>query len=246
MSDRLTLATATGLPVLALAVHVTAGTVALVTGYVAIAARKGATWHRRSGIVFVGAMIVMGLTAVGISLYEGKESVAGGAFAAYLIFTGWTTITPLGRAGRPADIALALIPCVFAVGGLAQAFEALGRPRHQVAGVPAGMLFFLSTIAMLALIGDLRSILAGGLEGPRRLARHLWRMCFGLFVASGSFVAQLVKMTFMPGWMRGLPAILVLSAGPIVVLLYWMWRVRLRRNLRGLMTARAIDSPAAA
>ena len=66
-------------------------------------------------------------------------------------------------------------------------------------------------------------------------------MCFGLFITTGSFVAQLIKMTFMPAWTKSLTFILVLAAGPLVVLLYWMWRVRLRQNLRGLMTAKPIE-----
>jgi hypothetical protein len=36
--------------------------------------------------------------------------------------------------------------------------------------------------------------------------------------------------------------ILALAAGPLVVLLYWMWRVRWRRNLRGLVTTRLIEA----
>jgi uncharacterized membrane protein len=234
MSDRLTLAASTGLPFLALAFHVAAGTTGLVAGWLAIVARKGGTLHRRSGLVFVAAMIAMGLTAVGISVYEGKNDVAGGAFAAYLIFTGWTAIRPLPETGRRAYVALLTLPGLFSIGGFTKAFAALDRPGHQIEGVPAGMLFFLATIATLAAIGDVRMIRAGGLHGSRRLARHLWRMCFGLFIASGSFVAQLVRMTFMPAWMRGIWAILALSVGPLVVLLYWMWRVRLKQNLRGL------------
>jgi hypothetical protein len=39
--------------------------------------------------VFVVAMVAMGLSAVGISLYEHKESIGGGALAAYFVFTGW-------------------------------------------------------------------------------------------------------------------------------------------------------------
>jgi hypothetical protein len=27
----------------------------------------------------------------------------------------------------------------------------------------------------------------GGVLGAKRIARHLWRMCFGLFIAAGSF-----------------------------------------------------------
>ncbi|MBV9191735.1 MAG: DUF2306 domain-containing protein [Betaproteobacteria bacterium] len=230
MSDRLTLATSTGLPFVALAFHVAAGTVALAAGWVAMVARKGGTYHRRSGHIYVCAMIAMGLMAVGISVYESKESIAGGALAGYFVFTAWTTVRPLPQAGRQMDFVLMALAWVFAASGFAQAFTALGKPGHQVDGVPAGMQFFMSTIVLLAAIGDVRMIRAGSLQGAQRLARHLWRMCFGLFIATGSFVAQLVQMTFMPAWMRSLPVILVLAAGPLVVLVYWMWRVRLRQN----------------
>jgi uncharacterized membrane protein len=240
MSDRLTLAASTGFPFFALGFHVAAGIVGLAAGSVAISLRKGGAWHRRSGLVFVFAMIAMGLTAVGISVYEGKQAVAGGAVTAYLIFTAWTAIRPLPGGGRRVDIALMLLAWLFALGGFRQAFAALEMPGNRSDGVPAGMHFFLSTVILLAAIGDVRMIRDGGIQGTRRLARHLWRMCFGLFIASGSFVAQLVRMTFMPAWMRSLPVILMLSAGPLVVLLYWMWRVRLRNNLRGVLTAKPI------
>ena len=242
MSDRLTLATAAGLPLVALAFHATAGTVALVAGGVAIGARKGDALHRRSGLVFVFAMLAMSLTAVGIALYEHKATAASGALAAYLIFTAWTTIRPLAHAGRRVDVALMLVACLLALNGLTQAFVAMGRPGHQIEGVPAGMQFFLSTVILLAAVGDMRMIRDGGIPGTRRLARHLWRMCFGLFIATGSFVAQLVRMSFMPAWTRSLPVILALAAGPLVVLLYWVWRVRWRRNVRGLVTARLIEA----
>lgn len=243
MSEHLTLATATGAPLATLVFHVTMGVAALVSGYVAIAARKGGAWHRRSGMIYVAAMIAMGLTAVGISVYLGKDDIAGGAATAYLIFTGWTTVKPVRGVGRGAHIALMLFAFALAAGGFIRAFSALERPGNQIEGVPAGMMFFLNTIFLLAAIGDARVIRAGTIQGTRRLARHLWRMCFGLFIASGSFVAQLTKMTFIPGWMRGLVAILVLSAAPLVVLLYWMWRVRLRQNLRGVLTAKPIEMP---
>ena len=51
-------------------------------------------------------------------------------------------------------------------------------------------------------------------------------------------------MTFMPTWMRSVPAILVQAAGPLVILLYWMWRVRLSQNLRGLVTGQLIEARA--
>ncbi len=230
MGDRLTLATATGLPLLSLAMHVVAGGAALVAGYVAIAARKGGRWHRRSGTIFVYAMLALGLSAVGISVYEGSEDVSSGALTAYLVFTSWTTVSPLRGAGRRVDLALMALAFVFAAGGFLRGFDALGRPGGHIAGVPAGMLFFLATIVLLAAIGDARMIRAGSIQGTRRLARHLWRMCFGLFIASGSFVAQLAMMEGMPEWMRSVPMMVLLGSAPLVVLLYWMWRVRFKRD----------------
>lgn len=239
MTDRLTLATSTGLPFLLLAFHVAMGVTALPAGIVAIAARKGGTLHSRAGLVFVSTMIAMGLTGVAIAVYEGKQDVAAGALTAYLVFTAWTTLKPLPHAGRVLDIALMMLAFLFAFSSYQDTLTALGRPGNQLNGVPAGMLFFLGTVILLAAIGDFRMIRAGGLQGTRRIARHLWRMCFGLFIATGSFTTQLVMMTFMPRQLRSVPVILALSIGPLVVLLYWMWRVRLRQNLRGLITKQA-------
>jgi hypothetical protein len=60
-------------------------------------------------------------------------------------------------------------------------------------------------------------------------------MCFGLFIASGSFF--LGQMRFFPRPIR-IPGLLMVPAVlPLVALLYWLWRVRVRRNLRGLATA---------
>jgi hypothetical protein len=104
--------------------------------------------------------------------------------------------------------------------------EVVGRPR-------AGPPLIFGMIVLLAAIGDLRAIRAGGLQGSRRLARHLWRMCFGLFIATGSFF--LGQMKFIPEPVRILPILLVLAFAPIFFLAYWMWRVRYRGRLAGLV-----------
>jgi hypothetical protein len=245
VSDRLTLATSTGLPFLSLAFHVAMGLTALAAGYIAIAARKGGRWHRRSGRVFVYTMIATGITAAAISLYEGKSG-GGGVFTAYFVFTAYTAVKTLPGVGRPVDIVLMVLAMTFAAATYNEAFTALGRPGNRINGVPAGMFFFLGTVLLLAAIGDVRMIWAGGIHGTRRIARHFWRMCFGLFIASGSFVAQLAQMKFLPQGFRSVPVIVALGAAPLVVLLYWMWRVRLRQNLRGVMTAKPMDAPRAA
>jgi uncharacterized membrane protein len=242
VTERLSLATSTGLPFLALAFHFATGLTALVAGFVAVSVRKGGGWHRRSGRVFVYGMIATGITATGISIYEGKLLNTGGAIIIYLIVTAWTAVKPIPGIGRRTALGLMLLALACAGVNYLGGFTALGRPGYQINGVPAGMMFFLGTIMLLAAIGDARMIRAGGIQGPRRLARHLWRMCFGLFIASGSFL--LGQMKFIPEPIRIVPVIFVVALSPLAILLYWMWRVRLRRNLRGLVTSTPAEAAA--
>ena len=94
------------------------------------------------------------------------------------------------------------------------------------------MLFFIATVLILAAAGDVRVMRSGVPRGGPRLARHLWRMCFALFIAAGSFfsirerVAKILPEPFTTGPMRALPILLLFGA-----MFYWLWRVRRRRPL---------------
>ncbi len=237
--QHVTIATSSGIIWLTLVTHFGAALIALATGTIALAVAKGGRLHKQSGIVFTCAMIITGILASVISAYEGK-SVVGGLFVCYLVFTAMTTVKPLSWAGRGVDVTLMIFAFAAAAMLFAQGVVVWQKPHHMLAGVPAGMVFFLGTICLLAAIGDLRMIREGALRGTRRLARHLWRMCFGLFVATGSFFFGQQK--FIPAPLRVVPLLSALGVAPLVVLLYWMWRVRLRRRVSGLIVAREIPA----
>ena len=180
-------------------------------------------------------MVVLGLTAAGIGTYENIPSqVFAGLLAAYLVFSAMTTVKPLPGVGQHFNVALMVLAFAYAVvslyGGVTEwldpTIEVVGRPRI----VPP---LIAGTVILLAAIGDLRAIRAGGLQGSRRLARHLWRMCFGLFIATGSFF--LGQMKLIPEQVRYVPLLLVLAFAPILFLVYWMWRVRIRGRLSGIV-----------
>ena len=239
--SHVTLATSTGILWLVLLVHALAGTAALIAGATAVVAAKGGRLHRRAGMVFVGAMIVMGVWGAVVAAYELKLTAIGGILSVYLVLTGLMTVRPVASTDRTPRLALVLmvVAALVALAELTIGFVALGRPRATVNGVPAGMIFFMGTIALLAAIGDWRMIRGGirSVRGTRKLARHLWRMCFALFIASGSFF--LGQMKFVPAPLRVLPLLLALGLAPLLVLVYWMWRVRLRHSLRGMIVSNA-------
>jgi hypothetical protein len=68
------------------------------------------------------------------------------------------------------------------------------------------------------------------LQGAPRLARHLWRMSFALALAAFSFVPRLAKS--IPPSVR-LPAMFAPVLIVLVTMVYWLWRVRGRRPVRG-------------
>lgn len=233
--DRVTFATSAGYLWLALAAHFTAGLVSIVAGTIALSATKGGRLHRQAGLVFTWSMVGLGLSAAGIGAYESRPSqVSAGLVAGYLVISAMLTVRPATAFGQRLNVVLMVLAVASAVAMLYAGVTEWLDPAVKVVGRPRVVPPLVGgSVILLAAIGDLRAIRAGGLRGAPRLARHLWRMCFGLFVATGSFF--LGQMKFIPEPVRIVPLLLVLAVAPILFLFYWMWRVRVRGRLSGMV-----------
>jgi uncharacterized membrane protein len=234
--EKVTIATSSGLLWLGLVSHFGSALIALIAGTIALVVAKGGKLHKKSGMVFTIAMAVTGVLIVPIAAYEGNiGSVVGGILIIYFVYTAMTAVKPMPGSGGVVDVALMTLAFAIAAVSYWYGFVAWSRPHHVLNGVPAAMRLFLATICLLAGLGDARMLRAGGLRGARRLTRHLWRMCFALFIATGSFFIG--QMKFVPAPIRYVPLMFALGVAPLFVLFYWMWRVRLRRRLSGLIIA---------
>jgi uncharacterized membrane protein len=217
-----------------LSIHIVAGALAIVLGAVALLAPKGATLHRRSGLLFVFAMLTMGISGSVLALRQSltNANVLGGFMSAYFVVTALTTVRPASSWNRRLNVAALAVAIALALVEISFGVKAFASPRGTINGVPFFMLFFLATITTLAAAGDVRVMRSGALRGGPRLARHLWRMCFALFIAAGSFfsirarVARILPEPLTTPMMRALPVVLIFLA-----MFYWMWRVRSRRTL---------------
>ncbi|HKE26149.1 MAG TPA: hypothetical protein VKB88_27520 [Bryobacteraceae bacterium] len=103
------------------------------------------------------------------------------------MITALTTIRDVSAWTRRLNLAALVVGLALSVIEIVLAFKALTGSGGMINGVPFFMLFFLAGVTALAVIGDVRVMRTAKLRGPRRLARHLWRMCFALFIAAGSF-----------------------------------------------------------
>jgi hypothetical protein len=82
-----------------LPIHVAAAGLAIVLGAVALLVKKGATVHRRSGMLFVYAMLVMSTSAATLGLRNSPTdgNVTGALMTAYFVGTGLTTVRPASQ-----------------------------------------------------------------------------------------------------------------------------------------------------
>jgi len=214
-----------------LAVHIAAGSVAVLAGYIAIFAAKGAALHRRSGMVFVYAMIVMGMAATVVAIFRDLENlVLSGPLVAYFVITALTAVRPIDRR---LDIGLFLIALTLAILGYFRAGNELAHGRYVVNGVPVAMSLLMTSVTMVAAVSDVRLLRGAVLVGRSRIARHLWRMCWAFWIATGSFF--LGQMDEFPVWLQK-PALMAIPAvAPLVLMFYWLWRIRGRRGLSRLV-----------
>jgi hypothetical protein len=231
-----------------LPIHIAAGGLAIVLGAVALSAKKGGTVHRRSGLLFVYAMLVMGASASILGLRKGGPTdgnVMAGLLTLYFVGTALTTVRPDSQWSRRFNAVALTCAIGLALGAIANGVKAFNGARLSAGGVPFRTIgvvsFVVATVLLLGAAGDLRVLRFGPARGRQRLARHLWRMCFALFIATGSFfsvrgrVAMFLPEPFTTGPMRALPILLLFGA-----MFYWLWRLRRRRALPVLLRDESI------
>ena len=229
-----------------LIVHILAGSVGILAGFVALSAAKGATVHRKSGSVFLYAMITMALMGSTMAAVRGVAAAANvpvGLLTTYLVITGFLTVRPPSARWRWLEVGLMVWVLAVTLTLFTFGFRVLASPTGKLYGMPAFPFLIFGSIALLATVGDLRLIRSGGvhlIRGAPRLARHLWRMCTALLIASFSFFIGQAKI--IPKPIRIYPLLMIPPLIVLAALTYWLWRVRWRRSLRGMIVVGAPEA----
>lgn len=208
--------------------HIGGGTIGMISGAVAIFAPKGERLHRFAGNVFFVAMLMMASVGATISpfLHDRVSSVAG-VMTLYMVLTGWYTV--MRKDNRPNRLDTAGLAMALAVlgAGAILALMAANDPSGTVDRAPPQAFFVFIIVGGIAALCDLKVILKGGISGAPRIARHLWRMCTALLVATGSFF--LGQQKFLPQALHGSALLFIPALWPLVFLVFWIIKVRLTR-----------------
>ena len=212
--------------------HIAGGSIALLSGAVAVTARKGGPLHVRAGTWFFASMLVLGVTATILAVLEGKPSMeVGGILTCYFVATSWVTARRRdGTTGK-----FEIIACAFALGAAATMTWAGLTAVAPPTPVGRGPVFALAGVCLFAGVLDLHAILRKRLTPTQRISRHVWRMCFAFFIATGSFF--LGQQGVMPQAVRGSSILFVLAFAPFAVMAFWVVRLRLSKRLRSALDA---------
>lgn len=212
-----------------LVVHICCGVLGCLSGAAALVFRKGSQAHVWAGRIFVATMLIMASAGVYLAIAKSRPGdVLGGALTLYLVATSWAIARRQNRRPGVFDwcalagaIALVILTVTWAV-------EAATSPTGMKNGYTPGPFVFLGSVGLIAIIGDVRMLVRGGVSGVRRIARHLWRMCFALFIASASIF--LARQRLFPHFMRASGTLYLLSFLPLVLMIFWLFRVRGNRT----------------
>jgi hypothetical protein len=213
---------------LVLFLHIAGGSFGIVSGFVALLSRKGARVHRVAGTVFFISMSIMATIGAAVSPFlpvPEMANVAAGTLTLYLIVTSWAAIRRrdsgigyLEKCGLVVAVGIVAAGAIFAR-------MASNSPTGTIGNTPPQAFYVFMILGAIAATGDFKVVMRGGISGPARIARHLWRMCAALTIASGSFFLGQQKV--MPVFMRGSPWLFVPVLAPLLLMAFWLVRVRL-------------------
>jgi uncharacterized membrane protein len=195
---------------------------------VALCSAKGRGLHRRSGMVFVVAMVAMCAAAIVLAAVKVQPmNLIAAILTAYLVITAMRTVREFDRRSRLVDLGVMIVACGLGLTTLGLGLKAFATPSRTLFGLPPYPFLIFGVSGVLGAWGDWREMRAHGLRGVTRLRRHLWRMCFALFIATVSFfsirsrVVRVIPDAVVTPALQFVPILAVLAA-----LLYWLWRVR--------------------
>ncbi|WDE05041.1 hypothetical protein SG34_027700 [Thalassomonas viridans] len=205
-------------------IHFLAGSVGILAGFMVFALPKYSPSHKVAGKTFLIAMLVLGLTSIYVAYIRTIFlSLINGIFICYLVASSWMAIKRKpGSTGYFEQVALAVV-AVVAIMYFIFGMQAANSETGKLHGFASPVFYFFGCIATFAAALDMRMIYCGGVHGKQRIIRHVWRMCFTMFMATAAFFLGQAKL--FPDAVRTIE----LLAIPVVLVIllsgYWLVRI---------------------
>jgi len=203
--------------------HIITGSIAVIAGLLALILKKGQKYHRLSGKVFVISMAIMALSGAYIAYIKPMMiTLIAGVYTLHLVLTAYMVVKTPEKTCTQFDYYTPLSSCGLVCLSMYFGLQALNHENGTFQGFSHEPYFFFALLSAIALIGDIRLLICKGLTHGHRLARHIWRMCFALYLAIGSFFGQGAKA--LPETIS--QSVLIEAPEPLILLIMIFWLLK--------------------
>ena len=205
--------------------HILMGAFALISGIIAFSAQKGASLHKKSGLIFVITMLIMSSTGAFLAAVNGEKlNIVAGCLTFYLVASAFLVVHPFKKGDRLYNTLLMVFGLIVGVSGMIVAASILNDGGTTIDGQPTQVLVVFSAIALLASVSDLRIVFFARLKGKKKLIRHIWRMGIAMFLATTSFF--LGQSQVIPEEIRTIAFLVTPVLLVLFLTFYWAVRVQ--------------------
>ncbi len=231
----------TEIPLIA-SLHLIVGATTVAAGAGALVFRKGSLLHRTAGNMFFVAMLVLCASGLYMSI---TRSIIFTFFLAmlslYLVLTGWVTALrkdgEIGRFEKTAFLAILLNSAALTALGCVASFGWWNVGDE----VPPSAFFVLAGLAALFGVFDFHTIIRRGLNRKQRIIRHLWRMCFSMFIATGIFF--LGNNDLLPDALRTPLFLITPVFAVLLAMIFWIVRIQITRPVSVVSDTSMLNAP---
>ncbi len=214
-----------------LMIHINGAIVGLLSGFTAMALRKGSGLHGAAGSVFFVSMLSMSAAGAYMAAFikPNNGNIMGGVLTFYLVATAWMAARRRERKVGIFDFSALLIALAIGTAGVTWGIQAAISKTGLKDGYPPFLYFIFGSIALLFAASDVRMIVRGGVSGAKRIARHLWRMSLALLFAMLSFYPS--RAHLFPKWVNESNLLYVPHVLLIGAMFFWLYRVSVRKRV---------------
>ena len=205
-------------------IHAIAGSIAILSGFFALSVQKSTTTHRTLGKIFVLSILFLGVTGIYVAFSRSiMLSFVNGILLCYFVSTAWMAVKrKAGTIGYfewvAFFVALSIVTMLISFAGVAA-----NSPDGKLNGFGPQAFYFFAIVASIAALFDLKMLINRGVTGTQRIVRHLWRMCFPLFMSTAAFFLGQAKL--IPEPIRKIEILAIPVVVVLLAMVYWIVRV---------------------
>ncbi|MEM6721573.1 MAG: DUF2306 domain-containing protein [Bacteroidota bacterium] len=199
-------------------IHAIMGSIAFITGFIAILTKKGNNAHKKSGIVFYYTMLFSALSALVIAVLPKHENAflfTVGIFSSYFIISGYRALR--FKKPNPKVWIDKIIAIIMLITGICMILYPVIKTGN--------IHIVLAVFGSLGIVFSIRDLIL--LQHPKKLRKHWLKFHIGKMM--GGYISAVTAFVVVNQLIPGVAGWFVPSIVGTAYMNYWFWKLRRKK-----------------